>query len=535
MKSTQSTEKKQVVVSVNKIKTEISDANFEDRILEINLKKPTRAYNFYLMEMKRKSKNVDNNITNISHEFSFKWSKLSDDQKKKYQDMEEEDKNRYQEHLSLVKKHILDKPLRESASAFTLFTDEYIKAAIEQEKDPKEARREAREKWKEMSDEQKVKYEEKKDKHTELYEALRSAKGRVSGYTLFVKDELMAARENNLRMTLIDCAEKWKKTKESIKEKYQQYADEVREERERMRDLYEITFGIKPKRPIGSYKFFMMEQAKEGKFDGKNPFKEASKLWNKLSDEHKERYQKIAKKRQLAYIVKKSEYLSIQRKSAGKASSAFNLFVADMKDKVEGELPKGGMFEYCYERWNKATDEQKKKYQKLADEQKTEFDKKKEVKEGESLKRPATPYATFYAEKYTEVKKKHPNLETSQIMKIVAENWRETDNKQKEKYLVEYQKKLKEYRDAMQEIESDKSSVITPAKSIKNSSTVKKKKTEEEQPQKQKSAIKSTGKTQYKSKSKSKSKSKNNKTEDNYEEEADDKKKSTSKKKKTTG
>jgi hypothetical protein len=428
-----------------------------------------------------------------------------------------------------------NKPLRETASAFTLFTDEYIKAAIEQEKDPKEARKEAREKWKEMSDDQKTKYEEKKEKHKELYDALRSAKGRVSGYTLFVKDELMAARENNQRMTLIDCAEKWKKTKESIKEKYQQYADEVREDRERMRDLYEITFGIKPRRPIGSYKFFMMEQAKEGKFDGKNPFKEASKLWNKLSDDHKERYQKIAKKRQLAYIVKKAEYLSVQRKSAGKASSAFNLFVADMKDKVEGDLPKGGMFEYCYEKWNKTSEEQKKKYQQLADEQKAVFEKKKEEKEGESLKRPAAPYATFYAEKYPEVKKKHPNLETSQIMKIIAEQWNELDNKEKEKYLAEYQKKLQEYRDAMHEIESQKSNDITPTKSIKNASTVKKKKSEEEaEPEKQKSVMKSKGKTQNKSKSKSKTKSKNKKTEESdQEEEVEEKKKSTSKRKKS--
>ena len=155
--------------------------------------------------MKSKHKDKDLNITTVSHEFGKSWSMLTEKEKKRYIEMEEDDKQRYIDHLAAVKKYILDKPLKESATAMTIYIDEYVKEAIENDNDPKEARKQAREKWKSASDADKILYEKKKEKHMELYDTLKQARGRISGYILYIKDQLMQAKEKELRMTLVDC------------------------------------------------------------------------------------------------------------------------------------------------------------------------------------------------------------------------------------------------------------------------------------------------------------------------------------------
>jgi hypothetical protein len=440
---------------------ELDENNFEDVILEISLKKPVRAYNYYLNEMRSTFKEKDLNITSVSHEFGKRWTMLTEKEKQKYLDMEEEDKQRYKEHLAAVKKYILEKPLKESATAMTLYLDEHVKEAIENDKDPREARKEAREKWKLISEKEKNIYEEKKEKHMELYDSLKQARGRISGYILFIKDQLMQAKEKEIRMTIVDCAELWKKAKPSIKEKYMIYADEIREERERMRDLYEITFGIKPKRPLGAYKFFMMEQAKEGKFNGKNAFKEASKLWSALSIENKERYQKIAKKRQLAYVIKKADYLSSVRKLVGKSPSPFNLFVNEMRDKHKENTSTDKMFDLCSEKWEKLDREAKKKYFDLAKEGREKM-KEEFLESHDAPKRPIAPYTCYYSEQFPLIQKKNPKMAANEIMKEVAEQWKILSEKEKNKYIESYQTEMIEYRKKVKDFEDNK--LVTPAK-----------------------------------------------------------------------
>ena len=410
--------------------------------------------------MRSTHKEKDRNITTISHEYGKSWTSLTDKEKTKFIEMEEEDKLRYRDHLTAVKKYILEKPLKESATAMTIYIDEYVKEAIENDKNPKEARKEARENWKSISDAEKILYEQKKEKHMELYDTLRQARGRISGYILFIKDQLMQAKEREQRMTIIDCRELWKKAKPSIREKYMMYADEIREERERMRDLYEITFGIKPKRPLGAYKFFMMEQAKEGMFNGKNAFKEASKLWAALSDEKKERYQKIAKKRQLAYVIKKADYLTTVRNSVAKSPSPFNLFVSDMKESHKKDNPEK-MFDFCSEKWDKMDEVAKKKYYDMAKEAREKL--KEEYEEShDAPKRPVVPYSVYYSANYASVQKKNPKMEASDIMKVVAEKWKKVSEKEKNKYIEAYQKEMEVYRQKVKEFEGIK--LFTPDK-----------------------------------------------------------------------
>src|SRR4051812_44965877 len=88
------------------------EEDFEEMLPTLSLKKPKNSYNFYIMEMMEKDKNVKT-ITDATKVYSKKWGKLSDSEKKQYEKQAEEDKERYIQHLDLVRKHILEKPIKE--------------------------------------------------------------------------------------------------------------------------------------------------------------------------------------------------------------------------------------------------------------------------------------------------------------------------------------------------------------------------------------------------------------------------------------
>jgi hypothetical protein len=220
--------------------SEMTSEEFEAKLLDIDIRKPRSAFNFFMMNMQEKVGN-EKNIVDITQELVKKWPKLTAKEKEKYETLAQEDKERYNEHIALVKKYIVAKPLNEAVTAIT---------------------------------------------------------SRISGYTLFCKEKY----KQNQSMTLVECAEAWDNTEQSVKDKYEQYAQEMQEEKEKNRDLYELAFNVKPKRPLGPYNFYLMELNKEGKFSG---FKDAATSWHNLPPEEKEKYLKVAKKAQLAYAVKK--------------------------------------------------------------------------------------------------------------------------------------------------------------------------------------------------------------------------------------
>jgi predicted RNase H-like HicB family nuclease len=457
MKNQTKKAKDEINTSVNKsiLNTTLADMtmeDFDDRILEINLRRPRTAYNFYITEMKEKE-GGNRRITEVAQEFSKKWKKMSTKEKEKYAEQSKEDKVRYNEHVAIVRKFILAKPLREGATALTIFVDEMVEEAILTGEDPKEARAEAKEAWKNMTTKEKEPYEEKKEKHRELYEDIKDSRTQqISGYTLFCKDQFKKANEKNEKIVLKDCAELWGKTKESTKEKYDKYASEIREERQKNRDIYEIAFGVKPKRPLNAFNFYLMQMAKDGKF---STMKECSKKWKALPDDEKEKYLKIAKKAQLAYTLKKKEYNATRRKTTTKARSAFNFFMQDMKGKIPEDAPEGTL-KYCYNKWKSLDDAGKKKFQKMADKDALENKKNKEEQEGKVFKKPKRPptgYNRYVKDRVPELREKHKDKMVSELFSIIAEEWASLKDSTKDKYNKQHKEEMTAYKDKVREWE----------------------------------------------------------------------------------
>lgn len=267
--------------------------SIEEVLHELNLKKPKRAYNYYIMEMKESHKL--STLMEAVEQYSKKWASLNSAQKKKFQDMADEDTQRYNTHLEIVKKFLLQgKPSKQGATTYRIFLDEARRKAIDNNEDISQSQKDAAEKWKKMTPEEKKAYEEKRKEQMEIYETLRKKTGIVNAYSIFVRDQMSAAKEKNNSTNFKEIAEKWAKTKQTIKDKYAEYAEEENEEREKTRDLYEVAIGVKPRRPHGAYKFFLMECAKLGKLNGKSPLVEGKKLFEKLSNAEKSKYDDMA-------------------------------------------------------------------------------------------------------------------------------------------------------------------------------------------------------------------------------------------------
>jgi transcription factor A len=429
--------------------------DIEEILFDISLKKPKSAFNYFIKDCMDKDKTMKN-VTMATKAYAKKWPKVSNADRKKYDEMAEKDKERYREHLEIVRKNILQKPLKENVTAYRIYLEEHVKKAIENNENVQEAKKRAAAEWKDMKLEERKEYSEKRKEHIEWYESLKKSHGSVNAYALYMRDMMQGAREKGETMTMKQCAEKWAKSKTSVKEKYAQFAEEKNEERDKHRDLYEIAYGIKPRRPLGAFKFFLIEAAKEGKFEGVNPLIEGHKLFNKLTDEQKEKYQRIAQREKLAYMVKKMEYDAVVKKtSTHRPLSAMNIFMQDMKDKVSAEdYNKEGFFNYCYKKWHKLDDANIRKYQRRAEESKAES---AQINEGlksrvyNKPRKPANTYNIFIQHINPELREHNPKKSATEIFKMAGDKWQTLSDKQKEKYAKLYEKELEQYEAQMEE------------------------------------------------------------------------------------
>jgi len=463
--------------------------DFEDNILDVDIKKNKTARQLFISET-YENEHKGQRIVDAISTLSKKWNNLADNKKKKYEDLAMKEKERYEEHIALVRKHLIQKPPKEDATAFYIFMDEAMKTAIENLEDLKEARVKAREQWKSLSLKDKEKWEEKKEANKELYNRLRSSKpGSVNAYALWVKDQIASAKEKGNSITIKDCAEKWPKVKQEIKDKYSEYATEMREEKEKQRDLYEITFGIKPRRPLGPYNFYLQEMAKLKKFQGANFFKECSKAWKKISEKDKEKYERIAKRDRLIYMVKKMEFNSYKRSNGFKrAPSAFNLYLAETREKMT-DVDNKTAFQTISNKWAKESDKVKQKFKKLADEAKKDNEQDRDDymnRVYDNPKRPRSGYQIFLSERMPTLKEKNGDTPTSELFKKIAEEWNAMKEDKKEKYnkaaepgREAYKSKMKEFDRlgyyVMDEAEKEAKSQKKEARSQKSKSPAKSK------------------------------------------------------------
>ena len=423
-----------------KRKSQSYDEDLEiDEIMEnIDLKRPRSSYTHFCLEevekLKKKGKKID--IATLSKEWAEKWKELSDKEKKPYVAKWEEDKIKYKSDLEKVRHYLFkdfNDVVRKPPTAYRIFLNERLREGFEKNLDPKEVKTQASHDWRRMPDEERKEYEEKKKENDNWFDKAKHTR-KVTPLSIFVQKTIEAAKEKKKDPPkLADIGPAWKKLPTSEKDKYKRYADDINEEREKLFHIYELVNGVKPKRPVGAFRAFLQEKAKQKEL---HSLKQGKELWDQLSEEEKERYLKKAHTCRVAYKYKKMIYNKKIKKILPKRPA--NAYGQYLKDKKGQKVPQG---EKAVAYWRKSFDQlpkdKKKKYEEKAEREKERYAKKMEEFKNvvfDMPKRPLNAFSLFVRDRVPDLKAENPKVPNNELLRKVAREWKEEDGVSQSKY-----------------------------------------------------------------------------------------------------
>ena len=421
-------------------KTTLSDDQIDDILENINLKRPRTSYTHFCMEEIEKFKNANKGkkieLKTFSSKCASKWNKLSEKEKKVYLERFEDDKAKFKNDLETIR-HLLFKDyndvIKRPPTAYRIYLNEKLREGFEKNLDPKEVKTQASKDWRMMDEKKRQVYLDRKKENDDWFEKAKNVR-KVNALSIFVQNAIETAKEKHKEIPrLQDISPAWKKLSKSEKEKYQKYADDINEERERLQDIYELVKGIKPKRPAGAFRVFLQEKAKEKALHNINEGKE---LWNELSEEEKEKYLKKAHKCRLAYKYKKMIYnKKIKKILPKKPANAYGYF---LKEKKGIKLPKGeNPLKYWREEFENLPKDKKKKYVEKADKDKERYKKKMEEFNNyvfDMPKRPLNAFTLYVKDRIPDLRKENQDTPTQELIKIVGKEWKKEDGVSQSKY-----------------------------------------------------------------------------------------------------
>ena len=496
----------------------LEDEEKIDQIMkDITLKRPRNAYTQFVLseteKIKSKNKDAKINLKDFSGTCAEKWKTLGNADKKKYVKLYEDEKMKYKNDLESVR-HFLFKDyndtVRSSPTAYRIFLNEKLREGFDNGSDPKEVKKEAASEWAKMSNEEKQVYKDKKKENDNWFLKAQKIK-KITPIALFIQKKIDEAKENNKEPPqLKEIAPAWKKLSKNEKKSFEKYAQELNEEKEKLQDIYEITHGVKPKRPKGAFRIFLQEKAKNNEIKS---LSHGHELWNKLSEEEKDEYFNKSHRCQLAYryknMIYKKQIKKILPKKPGSAIMQY------LKEKKGQKAPSGQKWLiYWRDMYSKLSPEQKKKYEEKAQNAKEKYDKKMEQFENKVFdmpKKPHTAFTLFVADRIPELKKENPETLNSELLKLIAKEWQEGKkvnqaayNKNAEKEKKRFKKQLAEFqkngyytkaKDNDEEEDKDKKN-SKKKKSSSKSSSKKSKKGSTSKPKDRESKSKSKKKSQ---------------------------------------
>ena len=499
-----------------KSKTSIeTDEQIDQIIKDITLKRPRNPFTqFVLSEVdsyKTKNKDAKIDLQEFNQACADKWKKMKDGEKKKYAKLYEDEKVKYKSDLELVKHYLFrdfNDTVYRSPTAYRIFLNEKLREGFDQGLDPKDVRKDAGNTWAKMSDEEKKVYTEKKKENDNWF--LKAEKIRkITPIALFIQKKIEEAKEKHKEPpALKEIRPAWKKLSKNEKKSFEKYAQEINEEKEKLRDIYDIVHGIKPKKPAGAFRIFLQEKAKNNEI---KTIQDGHEMWKQLSEDQKEEYLTKSHKCLLAYRYKKMIYnKKIKKMLPKRPKGPFQEFLKEKK----GQKPAKGekMLPYWKKVFDGLSDAQKKKYVEKADKDKERYERQMLQFQGKVFdmpKKPQSGFNLYVQDRMPDLKKAKPNAPVTALIKQIAKEWKEEKdvdtkqyNKNAEKDKRRFKKQLKEFQ-KMGYYTKDKSETEDETDARSKSKKSQKKKSSS------KASTKKTKSQRPKSRSKSKKKSQN--------------------------
>ena len=410
-------------------------------ISEITLKHGRSPYSLFIMdnylyEKKEKSKLSSIEIFKI---LSEKWHKLDLKEKEKYIKISNEEKEKYKCNIKIIKNYYNNQKEKSDSTSFQNFFNFLIKKYFNKNKEIKEIKNKAYEKWLKMSNEKQLKWKNKIISPDDWIERSKNTKY-INSFVIFIYKSMFESKEKKEEIPKFKILlNKWKNISKEEKKKYEDITKEIISERKKLKYLFEIVNEIKQKKPGGAYKIFLSEKANEGIFKGKkNIFKEGREMWNQLSKEEKDDYLNKAKKIKLCYIYKKILYKkNIRKNLPTKPKSSYNFFVSSMKGK---NYEKGESFlNMCKREWDKLKNNEKEKFEIEAEKDRIKYESKMKKFQNRIFnfpKRPKTSFQFYIMDKFDIIKKESPDLNNNIILIDIAKEWNILDNELKQSYEI---------------------------------------------------------------------------------------------------
>ena len=191
----------------------------------MDVKKPRNAFTLFVKDQDIKV-DKENNIGDATKAAREKWKALNKSRKEQYIKKAEEDRQRYENNMTLIKKYILNPDLLNgSKTPYLLFKENFI-YDYQKENDCtyQEASEQAFNLWQNFSSEEKKDWEAQLNKEKEALGQIRQFKsGKRSGYGLFVSD--LVTREGKSKD---EATAAWHKATEKTKNKYNARVQKVK-------------------------------------------------------------------------------------------------------------------------------------------------------------------------------------------------------------------------------------------------------------------------------------------------------------------
>ena len=446
--------------SSSKKKTGVQrDDEIDQLVKDITLKRPRNAYTQYVLseieKFKKKNKDKKLELPAFNKVCAGKWKDLSDSEKGKFEKAFEDDKEKYKRDIETVKHYLFkdyNEAKRSAPTAYRIFLNEKMREGFEKNEDPKDVKKEAKEEWSKMSEDDKKVYFDRKKDSDDWFSRAKNV-NRVTALSVYIQKTIQAAKDKHKEPpALKDIAPGWKSLSKAEKTKYEQYADEINEEKQQMRDVFELTHGIKPKRPLGAYKIFLQEKAKN---DELKSLKQGRDLWDKLSSDEKDAYLVKAHKYRIAYIYKKMIYKKrIKKLMPKRPGGALQQFLKEKK----GQKPANGesFLKYFREVYDNLPASQKKKYELKAENAKERYEKKMkdfEDKVFDLPKKARSGFVLYIKDRMPDLRDENKNTPNSELLKIIAKEWKAEKDVDQDKYNRLSEKDQKRFKRQLKEFE----------------------------------------------------------------------------------
>lgn len=431
--------KTQNSASKNKKTNVIPDDKIDELIEKIQMQKPRNGFTHFVMEeIEKVQKKKKFDIAKDMQPIREKWNSLDDKKKAAYNEMFLKEKEQYAKDLEAVRVflfHGVNQQNKTAPTAYRVFVNEKIQEGFENDENIKEVKEKAKNEWAVMPLDKKQQYVEKKKVNDQWFEKCKHL-GKVNPLTVFLTKTFEKLKAEGKELPKVpEIAAQWKSLSKSEKEKYARYADELNEEKKKLKDLYELTRGVRPSRPVGAFKIFLQEKSSGKEI---HSIKEGVELWKKLSENEKQEYQKKAHKYVLAYRYKKLIYeKKIKKDYPKRPLTVFAYFMKDFKHKKVPGKDIGERMEYMRAKFEKLDKKTLRQYEEKREQAKLVYAKKVEEFQNrvyDMPKKPMSAYRIFMKERIVELMKGKKGKSVTEFIGKVADEWKNDKIVDQEKY-----------------------------------------------------------------------------------------------------